>query len=275
MQYELFPSERYSFFSLGSGSCGNSYYLGNSRYGILIDAGIGPRIMKKRLAEHGIDFSFIRAVLVTHDHLDHIKSVGYLADKMHIPIYGTREIHRGITGNPCVHSSLNGSRQYIEKGIMFVIGGLKITAFDVPHDSTDNVGYFIEFGGGHKLMLATDVGTITDKLGEYISKANHVVIESNYDEEMLQNSSYPKHLKQRIASGTGHLSNREIAEFLSNNYKSHHQNIWLCHLSRENNYPELAYKTMEFHLAQKGVKVGEEVNLRIFERNKLSEKIEF
>ncbi|MDR0333484.1 MAG: MBL fold metallo-hydrolase [Dysgonamonadaceae bacterium] len=275
MQYELFSSERYSFFSLGSGSCGNSYYLGNSCYGILIDAGIGPRIMKKRLAEHGIDFSFVRAVLVTHDHLDHIKSVGYLAEKMHIPIYGTREVHRGITKNPYVRNSLNGSRQYIEKGIMFKIGGLKITAFDIPHDSVDSVGYFIEFGNGHKLMLATDVGTVTDKLGEYIRKANHVVIESNYDEEMLKNGKYPYFLKQRITSGTGHLSNREIAEFLCENYESHHQNIWLCHLSGDNNYPELAYKTMETHLTRKGVKVGVEVNLRVLERNKLSEKILF
>jgi len=276
MQYKLFSSERYSFFSLGSGSCGNSYYLGNSRYGILIDAGIGMRMIKKRLAEYGLDFSFIRAVLVTHDHLDHVKSVGYLGEKMHIPIYGTREVHRGIESNPYVRNSLTtSSRKYIEKGISFEIGGLRITPFDVPHDSVDSVGYFIEFGGGQTFVLATDVGTITDELGGYIRRANHLVIESNYDEEMLQNGTYPEFLKQRIASETGHLSNREIAEFLANNYESHLQNIWLCHLSGDNNSPEIAYKTMETHLAEKGIKVGEDVNLRVLERNKLSEKIVF
>ena len=275
MRYSLFSSDPYTFFSLGSGSCGNSYFLGNARYGILIDAGIGSRMMKKRLAEYGIDFSFIRAVLVTHDHLDHVKTTGYLAEKMRIPIYGTHDTHRGITNNPYVRNSLVGSRQYIEKGISFDIGGLRITPFDVPHDSMDSVGYFIEFGGGHKLVLATDVGTITDELGDYIRKANHIVIESNYDEDMLKNGTYPEFLKQRIASKTGHLSNREIAEFLSNNYEPHLQNIWLCHLSGDNNNPELAYKTMETHLAEKGIKVGEDVNLRVLERNKLSEKITF
>ena len=275
MQYSLFSSERYSFFSLGSGSCGNSYFLGNSRYGILIDAGIGSRTMKKRLAELGLDFSFIRAVLVTHDHLDHVKSTGYLAEKMHIPIYATHSIHRGIADNPYVRNCLTGSRKYIEKGISFEIGSLRITAFDVPHDSEDCVGYYIEFGGGHSLTLATDVGHITDELGNYLRRANHVVIESNYDEEMLQNGTYPAFLKQRITSKTGHLSNREIAEFMANNFESHLQNIWLCHLSGDNNNPETAYKTMETHLAEKGIKVGEDVNLRVLERNKLSEKIEF
>jgi phosphoribosyl 1,2-cyclic phosphodiesterase len=275
MQHQLFSSERYSFFSLSSGSCGNCYYLGNSRYGILIDAGVGSRVMKKRLAEHGIDFSFIRAVLITHDHLDHVKSVGHLARKMHIPIYATRKVHDGIAKNPYIRHSMSGYKKFIEKSEPFKIEGFRITAFDVPHDSTDNVGYFIEFGDGHKLTLATDVGIITDELGDYIRRANHVVIESNYDEEMLQKGSYPHFLKQRITSETGHLSNREVAEFLSNNYESHIQNIWLCHLSGENNCPELAYKTMETHLVEKGIKVGEEVNLHVLERNKLSERIEF
>jgi len=271
MQHKLFSCEHYFFFSLGSGSCGNCCYLGNSQYGILIDAGIGKRIIKKRLAEYGLDFSFIRAVLVTHDHLDHVKTVGYLGEKMHIPIYATHDIHRGIANNPYVRNKLTGSQQYIEKGVSFDIGNLRITPFDVPHDSVDSVGYFIEFGNGHTFVLATDVGTITNELGGYIRRANHVVIESNYDEEMLKNGSYPEFLKQRIASDTGHLSNRETAEFLANNYQPHLKNIWLCHLSGDNNCPELAYRTTETHLAEKGIIVGEDVNLRVLERNKLSE----
>ena len=275
MQYKLYSPDRYSFFSLGSGSCGNSYFLGNSHYGILIDAGIGKRIMKKRLAEYGLDFSFIRAVLVTHDHLDHVRSVGYLGEKLHIPIYGTREVHRGIKNNPYVKNSLINSRRYIEKGVSFEIGNMHITPFEVPHDSVDSVGYYIEFGRGQKFVLATDVGTITDQLAKYIRQANHVVIESNYDEEMLKNGSYPELLKERIMSKTGHLSNREIAEFMSDNYESFHENIWLCHLSGDNNYPELAFKTMQTHLEKKGITVGEDVNLRVLERNKLSEKFIF
>ena len=274
MQYKLFPSERFSFFSLSSGSCGNCYYLGNSYYGILIDAGIGPRVIKKRLAEHGVDLTSIMAVLITHDHFDHIKSVGHLGEKLHIPIYATRDVHKGIKKNPLIHNSLNGSAKYIEKGKAFQIEDFRITPFDVPHDSNDNVGYYLEFGG-QKMTLVTDAGAITDEVANYICKANQLVIESNYDEEMLQNGHYPKHLKQRITSGTGHLSNRQTAEFIANNFSSELRNIWLCHLSGDNNNPQLAFNTTRDQLSLKGIEVGQHVNLHVLERNVLSAKIEF
>lgn len=274
MQYKLFQADRISFFSLSSGSCGNCYYLGNAHYGILIDAGLGPRVIRKRLAEHGIELASIMAILITHDHYDHIKSAGYLGEKLHIPVYATREVHRGISNCPMIHNNLNGSTKYIEKGKPFQIEDFRITAFDVPHDSNDNAGYFFEFNG-QRMTLATDVGTITDEVAFYICKANHLVIESNYDEEMLQNGRYPWHLKRRITSGTGHLSNRQTAEFLANNFTTDLRNIWLCHLSGDNNTPELAYQTVEAHLSRKGIKVGKEVALHVLERNILSTKIFF
>ena len=274
MQYELFPSERFSFFSLSSGSCGNCYYLGNAHYGILVDAGIGPRVIRKRLAMYEIELSSIMAILITHDHFDHIKSAGYLGEKLHIPVYATHEVHRGIANCPMIRNNINGSTRYIEKGQTFRIEDFRITAFNVPHDSNDNAGYFLEFGG-QKLTLATDVGAITDEVAFYIRKANHLVIESNYDEEMLHNGHYPWQLKQRIASGTGHLSNRQTAEFLANNYSSELRNIWLCHLSGNNNSPELAYKTVEKELSLKGIKVGRDVALSVLGRNVLSDKTVF
>ncbi|MBK5194962.1 MAG: MBL fold metallo-hydrolase [Proteiniphilum sp.] len=274
MQYKLFPSDRISFFSLSSGSCGNCYYLGNAHYGILIDAGLGPRVIRKRLAEYGIELSSIMAILITHDHYDHIKSAGYLGEKMHIPVYATRDVHRGIDNCPMIHNNLNGSSRYIVKGTPFQIEDLRITPFDVPHDSNDNAGYFFEFNG-ERMTLVTDVGAITDEVAYYISKANHLVIESNYDEEMLQNGSYPFYLKRRITSGTGHLSNRQTAEFLANNFTSDLRNIWLCHLSGDNNNPQLAYNTMKEHLSQKGIEVGQHVALQVLERNVLSKKTEF
>ncbi len=271
MQYELFKTEQFTFFSLGSGSSGNCYYLGCSRFGILIDAGVGPRIIKKRLAEHGVDIASIWAVLITHDHYDHIKSVGYLGEKNRIPVYATVGVHRGINNTPLVKQKLNGSARYIDKKRPFRIENLKITAFPVPHDSTENVGYFIEFGH-NKLMIATDVGAITDDIRHYMLQANHLVIESNYDEEMLINGSYPSHLKHRITNGTGHLSNRETAEFLAENFSPKLKNIWLCHLSGDNNHPQLAYDTVAKELANSGVKVGEHVSLSVFGRDVLSNK---
>lgn len=274
MQFELFPSAQFSFFSLSSGSCGNSYYLGNAHYGILIDAGIGPRVIKKRLAQYGVELSSIMALLVTHDHYDHIKSVGYLGDKLHIPVYATREVHKAMMHHPLINNNLNGSTKYIEKGKPFQIEDFRITAFNVPHDSVDNSGYYIEFNN-QKFTLVTDVGTITDEVGYYICKANHLVIESNYDEEMLKNGRYPYSLRKRIASGTGHLSNRQTAEFLADNYSTDLRNIWLCHLSGDNNHPELAFQTVENKLAQKGIKVGRDVELHVLLRNILSKKIDF
>ena len=274
MQYKLFPSERFSFFSLSSGSCGNCYYLGNSYYGILIDAGIGPRVIKKRLAEYGVNLSSIMAVLITHDHYDHIESVGHLGEKLHIPVYAIREVHRGIKNSPLIQNSLNGSAKYIEKGKTFQIEDFRITPFDVPHDSNDNAGYYMEFGG-QKMTLATDVGAITDEVANYMCKANQLVIESNYDEEMLNNGRYPWHLKRRITSGTGHLSNRQTAEFLANNFSSELRNIWLCHLSGDNNNPQLAFDTTKDQLSLKGIEVGKHVDLHVLERNVLSAKIEF
>ncbi len=275
MQYNLFSSDRFSFFSLSSGSCGNCYYLGNSHYGMLIDAGLGPRVIKKRLAEHGIDFSTIYALLVTHDHYDHIKSAAYLAEKLNIPVYTTEKVHRGIRNCPMVKNTINGSnKKIIEKGKPFQIEDFRITAFDVPHDSSDNAGYFFEFGN-HKLTLATDVGNITDEMTYYINKAHHLVIESNYDEDMLHNGRYPYFLKQRISNGSGHLSNRQTAEFLAKNYSSNLKNIWLCHLSGDNNHPDLAYETVKTELVRNGIEVGVTVNLDVFHRNILSSKIDF
>ncbi len=275
MQYNLFSSDRFSFFSLSSGSCGNCYYLGNSHYGMLIDTGLGPRVIKKRLAEHGIDFSTIYAILITHDHYDHIKSAAYLAEKLNIPVYATEKVHKGIRNCPLVKNTINGTtKRVIEKGESFQIEDFRITAFDVPHDSSDNAGYFFEFGS-HKLTLATDVGNISDEVAYYICKAHHLVIESNYDEEMLNNGRYPYFLKQRISNGSGHLSNRETAEFLANNYSSNLRNIWLCHLSGDNNHPDLAYETVKNELIRKGIEVGVTVNLDVFRRNVLSSKIDF
>jgi phosphoribosyl 1,2-cyclic phosphodiesterase len=274
MQHAIIPSERFSFFSLSSGSCGNSCFLGNSRYGILIDAGIGPRIIKKRLAHYGVELPSIMAVLITHDHADHIKSVGFLGGKLHIPVYATREVHRAMAKHLHTGNGLNGSMRYVEKGTPFRIEEFDITAFDVPHDSADNSGYFIRFGD-QAFTLATDVGAITGEVARYVCMANHLVIESNYDEAMLDRSNYPYFLKQRIASGAGHLSNRQTAEFLADNYSPSLRNIWLCHLSGDNNSPDVAYRAVESRLAEKGVKVGRDVALHVLQRNILSQKTEF
>lgn len=271
MQYTLFPSDPFMFFSLGSGSSGNCYYLGNSEYGILIDAGIGVRTIIKRLKEYDIAMHQIQGVLITHDHFDHVKSVTSLAHKYFLPVYATSDVHKGIEQNKFMPYSLNGSRKYVKKDSAFNLRDFRITPFEVPHDSVDNVGYFFEIGN-QTFALATDVGIITDTITHYISAANHLVIESNYDEELLRNGRYPYHLKKRITLGNGHLSNLQTSHFLSENFSDKMKNIWLCHLSGDNNTPELAFQTTQKKFAQKGIIVDKDVNLQILGRNQLSSK---
>ena len=253
------------FLSLASGSSGNCYYIGTTSYGILLDAGIGVRQIKKTLKDHGINFENIHAVLVTHDHADHIKSVGCLGETMCIPVYTTEQVHDGIRRSRYVEEVLVHYRRVIEKRIPFLIHDFKITAFEVPHDSSDNVGYSIEYKD-QTFVIVTDAGRITDTIREFVSKANHLVIETNYDEEMLKSGTYPAFLKERVSSSSGHMSNRVAAEFLSEVFTPKLKNIWLCHLSRDNNHPELAYKTVEFRLLQEGIKVGKDVALATLKR---------
>jgi len=274
MQYDLFTQYKYKFFSLGSGSSGNCYYLGTKDYGILIDAGVGIRTVKKALKEYGVSFEKIKAILITHDHADHIKTVGCFGDKHNIPIYTTQTIHEGIQRNRVVQANLYYTKQVVEKEKPFEIQGFKITAFEVPHDSIDNVGYHIEFDE-QTFVLITDIGCITDKIRQYASAANHLVIESNYDEYMLQAGRYPYYLKQRIGNGLGHLSNRLSAEFIASIYGEHLQNIWLCHLSQDNNRPELAYQTVEQALSTRGCQVGKHIRLEALSRYKVSGLREF
>ncbi|MDR1980790.1 MAG: MBL fold metallo-hydrolase [Tannerellaceae bacterium] len=263
-----------SFLSLASGSSGNCYYLGTPEFGILIDAGIGIRTILKTLKEKSIDFSTILAVLITHDHADHIKTVGCLGTKYSLPVYATEAVHAGIDRSRYVEESLGSSRRTIEKEHSFMIRDFKITAFEVPHDSTDNVGFHIEYKD-HAFTFATDVGHITGTVSKYMCMANHLIIEANYDEEMLRSGNYPVFLKERVASPTGHLSNRETAEFLATHYHPRLKNIWLCHLSRDNNHPELAYKTVDIRLFNEGIRVGKDVTLTALKRSTPSELFEF
>lgn len=269
MQLDLFKTKEYKFFSLGSGSSGNCYYLGCKDHGILIDAGIGMRSVKKALLEYGVSLSKIDAILITHDHVDHTKSVGAFGDKYNIPIYATEYVHQGIQRNIRVKADLISTKRIIEKEVSFRINNFEITPFEVPHDSVDNVGYWIKFND-QNLVLITDIGRITDTIRNYASKANHLIIEANYDDEMLLNGRYPYYLKQRIVSGMGHLSNGLSAEFIEEIYSDKLKNIWLCHLSQDNNRPELAYESIKKALEKRGAIAGKDIYLETLSRHKVS-----
>lgn len=258
------------FISLASGSSGNCYYLGTEKYGILIDAGIGIRTIKKALRDINVPMETVRAVFITHDHADHIKAVGHLGEKMNIPVYTTARIHAGINTSYCVTEKLYSSVRYLEKEQPMELENFHIESFEVPHDGTDNVGYCIEIDG-KVFSFLTDLGEITPTAAKYICKANYLIIEANYDDEMLKMGTYPQYLKERISSNTGHMSNMATADFLAENISEHLYYIWLCHLSKDNNHPELAFKTVEWKLKNKGVIVGKDVQLLALKRSTPSE----
>lgn len=254
------------FISFGSGSCGNCYYLYTEAEGLLIDAGIGIRTLKKYFHDYGLNIGNVHNILVTHDHADHVKSVGCLSQDYNIPVYATEEVHGGIACNYCVRKKINPeNKRYIEKGMPFSLGSFQITPFDVPHDSRDNVGYRIVCGDV-TFCLITDVGHVTAEIEGYIKEADYLVIEANHDEEMLMNGAYPMHLKLRVRGQEGHLSNKACAEAIVNCATPRLKHIWLCHLSQENNHPELARKTIEMILNASGLVAGSDFGLDILKR---------
>lgn len=249
------------FLSLASGSSGNCYYLSNGNTSILIDGGLGIRSVKKIFKEHSMSLDEVKAVFVTHDHADHIKAIGHLAGKHNIPIYATPEVHSGMQRSYCMTEKLCESiKKYINKGETVKLDDLEITCFEVPHDSTDNVGYSINICG-HVFTFITDIGRITPTIAEFVNKSEYLVMEANYDKSMLDSGPYPTHLKERIACGNGHLCNKELAEFISNNFPPNLKKLWLCHLSKENNHPELALKTVEMALREKNIIVGKDIDV--------------
>ena len=248
------------FLCFGSGSSGNSYFLGTKSGGILIDAGVSARTIHRHLRSIGLDFSNIFGVFVTHDHADHIRSVGTLGERARIPIFTTSLIHEGIDRNYGLREKLRTSRRYIEKGETFTFHGMDITTFGIKHDSTDCLGYKIH-ACGQCFVLVTDCGEPNPDIEQAIREANHLVIEANHDEHMLLNGSYPIYLKQRILSPTGHQSNQTCAQLIERNWHPGLRNVFLCHLSQENNDPEIAYRTVADELAKIDIEAGKDLFL--------------
>lgn len=254
------------FLSLGSGSSGNAYLLWTEKNALLIDAGLGIRLLKRYFQSLELSFEMLNAVLITHDHADHIKSVSKLSNIYQIPVYTTEAVFSGISRNYSVSPKMDAQvKNAIEVDVPFHIGDFTITAFPVPHDSTDCVGYHIEIGG-IVFTILTDVGHVTERIQQEVGLANYLVLESNHDREMLQAGPYPAYLKGRISGKYGHLSNHEAGELLANYATTDLKRVWLCHLSEENNHPELARKTISSILRKYGIIEGQDFEVEILKR---------
>ena len=237
-------TDKLIFESFSSGSCGNCYYLGNGTDGILIDAGVSLRRLKKYLADMGLSYDSFSCVLVTHAHLDHIRHLGAFCKRLSKPVYTTAEIHDTLSRHSFTMDHIGPCRRDLEVGVWTAIRPeISVRPFVVPHDANQTVGYSVDFGG-YKFVIMTDIGRMTDEAVCLAREARTVVIESNYDVDMLLAGPYTAQLKQRIMDGNGHLSNDECASALKRFCHSGLRNLFLCHLSENNNTPRRSYETV-------------------------------
>ena len=257
------------FLSFSSGSCGNCYlYLGPST-GVVIDAGFSFRRMKKVLENVSLDYGCFQSVLVTHDHGDHIRNLGSLCKHLSLPVYTTPAIHDALTRHPFTFNEITGHRRDLKAGVWNpVTEEIDVQYFVVPHDATETVGYAIRCEG-RLFVLMTDLGHVTEEALEWARQADTVVVESNFDVDMLLGGSYPHELKMRICQGAGHLSNDACGDAIRRFMHPGLRNLFLCHLSGNNNTPRLAYDSARNVLDGLGIAPGT-IHLRVLERGKPS-----
>jgi phosphoribosyl 1,2-cyclic phosphodiesterase len=235
--------------SINSGSNGNCYYVGNQTDAVLIDVGISCRETEIRMKQIGLDIKKVKAVFVSHEHTDHIKGVATLAHKYSLPIYITQatakslKLIKHLSKTFTEHQEIN-------------IGELSVTPFFKHHDAADPHSFIVSY---NKITVGvfTDIGVVCDNLVQYFKKCNAAFLEANYDEEMLDNGGYPQHLKNRIKSNVGHLSNKQALDLFIQHRSSNLSHLVLSHLSKDNNAPQLAKDLFESHSTQTKIIVAD------------------
>lgn len=245
--------DKLDFISFGSGSSGNCAYIGDDTSGLLIDAGVEADKVVAELKRNGIDMRKVEGIVLTHDHSDHVRfAYNLLRKHKHMHVFCTPRTLNGLLRRHAISNRIKDYHKPIYKEHPFKIGNFTLVAFEVMHDGTDNAGFSIS-NGGHTLVVATDLGCISERVDHYMRQANYLMIEANYDSAMLDAGSYPEYLKARIRSDNGHLDNRVTAEYLAKIYTPALRHVFLCHLSKDNNTPELALQAVEAALHGAGL----------------------
>lgn len=254
---------------LSSGSSGNSVLVSVGGAKIMVDCGLTGKAATARLEEAGVDARAIDAIIVTHEHIDHISGVGVMCRKFRIPIYATMGTWQAMIGSiGKIDTSLI---HYIAADVPFKIKDAQITPFATSHDAAESIGAVFSCGG-KSCALATDLGTVDRHICDLLLQCGLLIIEANHDERMLVNGPYPQSLKQRILSDCGHLSNRMCGAFCARLAREGAvRQITLAHLSSDNNTPEAAYGAVAASLGAAGFTVGEDIMLRVAKRGDISE----
>ncbi len=219
---------------LGSGSSGNSYYIGNEDSAFLLDAGFSAKDTRRRLDEAGLDAGKIKGIVVTHDHSDHSKGAGVLSRAFKIPVYINEKTYERVKH---VIGDLYEINHFFV-GSSFDVAGFNAASFSIPHDAADPCA-FVFSSNGQSAAVVTDAGSTTFLMETRLKEVDYIVLEANHDPEMLMAGPYPWPLKQRIASRMGHLSNDSCMELLKKVIGSRLQGVTFAHLSQQNNNPDL------------------------------------
>jgi phosphoribosyl 1,2-cyclic phosphodiesterase len=231
------------FCPVASGSSGNCIYVGGGEANFLVDAGISGKRIEEGLSALAGSVPRIDALFITHEHTDHISGAGVMARRYKIPVYATPLTWRYLLRHKTIGPLDESLAKVIAPGETVSIGGISVTAFEIPHDASQPVGYTFA-AGGRKAAIATDIGHITDTVRAHLIDAHILLLESNHDLEMLRNGRYPKVLKDRILGARGHLSNAAAGMLLSEVAGENLRHVFLGHLSEENNRPMIALDTV-------------------------------
>lgn len=243
-----------------SSSKGNSTYIGTKEKGIAIDMGCSYKAFCYGLSLIGTEIGSVKAVLITHEHIDHVKGLLTLTKKTQTPIYAAEPVLSFLLKEQLVTSTANLHTLDELEGIGFDAG---IKSFPTPHDAVSSVGYVLDFGKT-KLGFCTDLGHVTEEVEKNLTGCRTVFVEANYQPEMLQrNPHYPPCLKRRIAGQNGHLSNNDSAEFCGRLIKKGTISFTLGHLSQENNTPETAFKAVKDFLSSSGAEYEKDYLLKV------------
>ena len=257
------------FCSLSSGSSGNCYLLGSDSTYILIDAGISAKKITDSLSFLNLTPEDLSGILLTHEHSDHIKGIDVLSKKYGLPVFTNEKTFLELR-NLCKHWDQTTFHLFSNNEI-FYIGDLEIKAFPVYHDAADTVGFSVSCQGS-KICTATDTGCVTDQIINELASADLIILEANHDEDMLKMGRYPWFLKQRILSDCGHLSNEAAGEIIAKTFKQDpkQKRFLLAHLSKENNFPEMAYQTILTILETYDIVPCDKLNIDLLARDEMS-----
>ncbi|MCR5054697.1 MAG: MBL fold metallo-hydrolase [Lachnospiraceae bacterium] len=260
-------------FSIASGSSGNAICTGSEHTHVLLDAGISGKRIEQGLNTHDYTLSDIDAVLITHEHSDHIQGLGVIARKCTIPIYATKGTIRAIMNNKSLGQINPGLFYEVKPDTDFTVGDLIIHPFRISHDAADPVAYRVECKE-KKVAVLTDLGVYDDYIIDNVRGLDAIVLEANHDIHMLEVGSYPYPLKKRILSEVGHLCNEASGQLLGNILHDNMKHIFLGHLSKENNYPSLAYETvkLEVSLGENPYK-GSDFKIEVAPRDRVTDRV--